>query len=148
MLWIFWWESSKRLHARWSLWHDRHAKNFCSWSEAKWTRWINSYCEDWGVSTKFLYMPWIPSLILVFFYSFYRIILGMKCKRSSCDGKPILKPLSEVCFPFLTISSANALTRYYHNSLPAWKERTTLSVVVNGVGMKVVITFMPQYLLQ
>ena len=44
--------------------------------------------------------------------------------------------------------AANILTQYYHNSLPAWKERTTSSVVVNGVGMKVVITFMPQYLLQ
>lgn len=32
--------------------------------------------------------------------SFYRIVQGMKCKRSSCDGKPALRPLSEVGRPF------------------------------------------------
>ena len=69
----------------------------------------------------------------------------MTCKKLSCDGNAILKPLKFVCtIPFEATNNSDVL--FINNRLLAYMGRIILLDVAIGVQAKISTIYMHQYL--
>lgn len=85
---------------------------------------------------------WIlPSLILIT-SRFYRLIQGMKCKKPSCNGLPVLCALKEVLIPLAIICYHPNYWCISINRLPMFTGKTISSVAPVGMQVRTLNTFM------